>query len=157
MDLTFNCPHCRQEMVADSSGAGSEVDCPACGATITIPTPDITNIHPMNPIASSAAAKIERHYSVPVHEGPSEILIKKSNISLEAAAKEGDKKLRIKSIRRIDCMEVGHDRFDERVTEFLARIGESNIVSINTLAYTHQDIATHQLLTDYGVMVVYKG
>jgi hypothetical protein len=76
---------------------------------------------------------------------------------LEAAAKEGDKKLRIKSIRRIDCMEVGHDRFDERVTEFLARIGESNIVSINTLAYTHQDIATHQLLTDYGVMVVYKG
>jgi hypothetical protein len=43
------------------------------------------------------------------------------------------------------------------VSEFLGRIGEANIVSINTLAYTHLDIGSQKLMTDYGVMVVYKG
>lgn len=157
MDLTFMCTNCKQEMVADSADAGRNVDCPACGATITIPELDIALVHPLNPIASSAAAKEEHHYSVPVHEVPSEGLIKKPNPPLEVAAKEGDKKLRIRSIKRSDCMEVGHDRFDDKVSEFLAQIGESNMVSINTLAYTHMDMATRQLLTDYGVMIVYKG
>lgn len=157
MDLTFNCPNCKQEMVVDAAGAGSEVGCPACNATITIPEPEVSNIHPLNPIASSAAAKEHKHYNVPVHEAPSEILIKKPNPPLEVAAKETDKKLRIRSIKRTDCMEVGHDKFDERVSEVLARIGEDNIVSINTLAYTHVDMASRQLMTDYGVLIVYKG
>jgi len=144
-------------MLVDSSGAGSEVECPSCNAKITVPEVSVANIHVMNPIASSAAARESHHYSVPIHDAPSEILIEKPKPPLEVAAKDTDRKLRIKSIRRIDCMEVGHDRFDERVTDYLAKIGEDNIVSINTLAYTHQDIATKQLMTDYGVMIVYKG
>ncbi|MCL5096425.1 MAG: hypothetical protein M1608_02605 [Candidatus Omnitrophica bacterium] len=157
MDITFMCPNCRQEMVVDSADAGRDVDCPACGSTITIPEADPANVRQLNPIASSAAAKEDRHYSVPVHEAPSEVLIQKPNPPLDAAAKEGEKKLRIKSIRRVDCMEVGHDLFDQKVTEFLEHIGEGNLVNISTLSYTHMDMATRQLITDYGVMIVYKG
>lgn len=157
MDLTFHCPSCKQEIIVDSTDAGRDAECPACGATITIPQAEVQNIHPLNPIMSSAAAREEHHYSVPVRETPTEVLIQKPNRPLEITAKEGDKKLRLKSIRRTDCVEVGKDLFDDRVTEFLEKIGESNLVSITPLAYTHMDMATRQLMTDYGVMIVYKG
>ena len=43
------------------------------------------------------------------------------------------------------------------MTGFLGKIGESNIVSINTLAYSYLDVGSQKLITDYGVMIVYKG
>ena len=43
------------------------------------------------------------------------------------------------------------------MTNFLIKVGEPNIVSITTLTYTHLDIGTQKLMTDFGVMVVYKG
>jgi hypothetical protein len=73
------------------------------------------------------------------------------------AAKETDRKLRIKCIRHVDCVEVGRDRFEEMVGNFLAKAGEQNVVSINTITYTHIDVASQKLLTDYGVMIVFKG
>ena len=157
MDLTFNCTNCKQELVVDSTGAGSEIVCPACNVTITVPTPSAVNIHPLNPIASSAAAKEIHHYTVPVHDIPTEVLIKKPNPPLEVAAKTSDRKLKIKTIRRTDCVEVGHDRFDERVSDFLANLGQENIVNVSTINYTHMDMATRQLMTDFGIMVIYKG
>jgi hypothetical protein len=57
----------------------------------------------------------------------------------------------------VDCVEVGHDRFDEVVTNFLGKIGETNIVSITTISYSHVDISSQKLLNDYGVMIIYKG
>ena len=156
MDLTFSCPKCNQELAVDASAAGSVIDCPSCGQKITIPAPSVTNIHPMNPIASSAAAKEEHHFKVPVHEGPSEILIAKTLPTLEVA-KEGAKKLRIKCIKRTECVEVGKDRFEEVVSGFLGKIGEENVVSINAINYSHIDMGSRQILTDFGVMIVFKG
>jgi len=43
------------------------------------------------------------------------------------------------------------------VTNFLVKVGEPNIISITALTYTHLDIGTQKLMTDYGVMVVYRG
>jgi len=43
------------------------------------------------------------------------------------------------------------------VTKFLNKVGEANIVSINTLSYTILDIGTQKLMTDYGLLVVYRG
>ncbi len=40
MDVIFNCPKCDQELAVDSSGAGSEINCPSCGQAITIPEPE---------------------------------------------------------------------------------------------------------------------
>jgi hypothetical protein len=73
------------------------------------------------------------------------------------AAKETDKKMRVKTIRHTDCIEVGHDKFDEVVTNFLQKVGEANVISINSLTYTHIDIGSQKLLTDYAVLVVYRG
>ncbi len=96
------------------------------------------------------------HLRVPVHKTPTERLIEKPLAPLEVA-KDADKKIRIKTIRHTDCIEVGHDRFDEIISSFLAKTGEANIISINTIAYSHLDIGTQKLLTDFGVMIVYKG
>ena len=167
MDIVFNCPKCDQELAVDQTGAGSEINCPACGEKILIPhtstkppsTPLATHAgaQPVNPIASSAAAKIEMHLKVPVHSKPGAMLIEKPLAPLEVAAKESDKKMRVKTIRHTDCIEVGHDKFDDVVTGFLQKVGESNIVSINSLTYTHLDIGSQKLMTDYAVFVVYRG
>jgi DNA-directed RNA polymerase subunit RPC12/RpoP len=155
MDVSFNCENCGQELVADASGAGSSIECPSCGEYITVPEPDSTNVLTHN--QGSSIAKEEKHFKVPVHDKPTESLIEKPLTPLEVAAKETDRRLRIKTIRHTDCIEVGKDHFDERVSEFMDKVGEHNIVSIHPMTYTHMDIATRQLMTDYAVMVVYRG
>ena len=172
MDIIFKCPHCEQELAVDHSGAGSEIECPSCGETIiipaqstapssttgTLPTVIDPEHQPVNAIASSAAAKVEMHLKVPVSQGkPTASLIAKPLVPLEIAAKESDKKLRVKTIRHTDCVEVGHDKFDEVVSNFLVKVGEPNIVSVNPLTYTHLDIGSQKLMTDYAIMVVYRG
>jgi ribosomal protein S27E len=172
MDVIFNCPKCEQELAVDSTGAGSEISCPSCGETIVIPAPELVasrpgvdtgaaaprmEVHPVNPIASSAAAKVEMHLRVPDHQTPTESLIAKPLVPLDAVAKGADKKIRVKTIKHTDCIEVGHDKFDEVVSNFLVKIGEANMISITTLTYTHLDIGTQKLMTDFGVMIVYRG
>jgi len=157
MDVIFNCSHCDQELSVDASGAGTAIECPSCGEKIVIPQPTGQPPRPQNPMATSAAAKVEKHFAVPVHTKPTEsLLIGKPLPPLEVAAKEGIK-LRVKSIRRSDCVEVGRDHFDETVTNFLEKVGEANLVKIDTFNYTHMDLATRDWVTDYGVIVVYKG
>ena len=171
MDVIFNCPKCDQELAVDASGAGTEIECPSCGEQIVIPAPSPVNRvgvqgdgHAVpggpsgnpNPIAASAAAKVELHLKVPQRKAP-ESLIEKPLVPLEAAAKETDKKIKVKTIKHTDCIEVGHDRFDEVLTNFLQKIGEPNIISITTVTYSHLDIGSQKLLDDFGVMVVYKG
>jgi len=172
MDVIFNCPHCDQELAVDASGAGSEIECPSCNETIVIPAagtsgtrpgpptdslPTAGEVHPVNPIASSAAAKVEMHLKVPVRSTPSESLIEKPLKPLDVAAKESDRTLKVKTIRRIDCVEVGHDHFDEAVTKFIQRIGEAQIVEFIPVNYSYLDIGTQKQLNDFGVMIVYKG
>ena len=156
MDITFACPKCNQQLSTDATASGSEISCPTCNQKIVIPAPNATNIHPMSPMASSAAAKEEHHFKVPVHEGPTEVLVAKGMPTLEIA-EEGEKKMRIRCIKRTDCVEVGKDKFEEVVTQVLGKIGEKNIISINTINYTHIDMGTRQILTDFGVMIVFKG
>jgi hypothetical protein len=43
------------------------------------------------------------------------------------------------------------------VGKFLVKIGDNNLVSITPLAYSHVDISSQKILTDYGVMILYKG
>ena len=172
MDVIFNCPKCEQELAVDSTGAGTEINCPSCGESIIIPKPEAVAsrpgvelapgapravVQPVNAIASSAAAKVEMHLRVPVRNTPTESLIEKPLVPLEAAAKSTDKKIHVKTIKHTDCIEVGHDKFDEVVSNFLIKVGEANVISITTLTYTHLDIGTQKLMTDFGVMVVYRG
>jgi DNA-directed RNA polymerase subunit RPC12/RpoP len=142
MDIIFNCPHCEQELAVDNSGAGSEIQCPSCGEKILIPaaaTPPAPESAPEgaagvshqsagHSIASSAAAKIEMHLKVPVRDKPGEVLIAKPKPPLEAVARGAGKKIRVRTIRHSNCVEAGHDKFDEKVTEFLNEIGEANLI-----------------------------
>ena len=69
MDINFKCTHCGQELSADESGAGSEIQCPACNGMLVIPapTPAVAGLPGgnLNPIASSAAAREHKHFSMP--------------------------------------------------------------------------------------------
>jgi hypothetical protein len=168
MDVIFRCsnPDCQQELSVDTAGAGSEIQCPSCGMTLVVPAseesassapPPAAAYEDINPIHASAAAKEVHHFVVPEHEKAPKAQITKPLPPLEVSAKEGDKKMRIRCIRRTDCVEVGKDKFEEVVGNFLAGVGEANIVSIDTINYTHQDMGTRQILTEYGVLIVYKG
>ncbi|HYG22099.1 MAG TPA: hypothetical protein VEH04_04890 [Verrucomicrobiae bacterium] len=173
MDIIFNCPKCDQELEVDSSGVGSEINCPSCSETIQIPAPgsrgtrtsgaatsDRIPVAPLpsgNPIATSAAAKVEMHLKVPVRSTPGESLITKPLPPLEVSAKETDKRVKVKTIRHTDCVEVGHDRFDEIVSNFLGKVGEDNIINISPMTYTHIDISSQKLVSDYAVLIVYRG
>ncbi|HVU26142.1 MAG TPA: hypothetical protein VHG71_00130 [Verrucomicrobiae bacterium] len=166
MDIIFDCPNCGQELAVDSAGAGTEIECPSCGETITIPQESNKSAPAPEPappsqggsaIASSAAAKVTMHLKVPVHDKPAESLIKKAAVPLEAVAKGADKKIRAHTIRRASCIESGHDNFDEVVTKFLNEVGEPNIISTHVINYTYFDVGTQKMLTDYGLIVVYRG
>jgi hypothetical protein len=165
MDIIFDCPNCNQELAVDSTGAGSDIVCPSCGDTITIPAeapkpPDSKELVVPNltasPISASAAAKVEKHLKVPVHSTPTEPLIAKANPPLGARV-VGDKRICIRTIRRASCIESGHDTFDAVVSKFLQEVGETNFIAMHTVSYNYYDVASQKTLTDYGVLVVYRG
>jgi DNA-directed RNA polymerase subunit RPC12/RpoP len=171
MEIIFNCSNCGQELSVDSAGAGSEIPCPTCGETITIPAAAAKPEAPAAPpapedhaaslapsaIASSAAAKVEMHLKVPVRSTPGESLIKKTPVSLDAVAKGADKQIRIHTIRRDKCIESGHDKFDEVASKFLAQVGEANIIGIHTISFEHFDVQIQKIMTDFGIIVIYRG
>jgi len=166
MDITFNCPHCDQELAVDQSGAGSQIDCPSCGESIIIPASGKVTTGSLPPVpppptggppATPPAARKELHLKVPVRDKPGEVLIGKPRPPLEIVQKGAGKRLRIQTIRHASCVESGHDHFDERVSEFLQEVGETNLISVNVINYEHFDVGIQKVMTDYGVLVVFRG
>lgn len=160
MDISFNCPICDQELEVDVSGAGSSIECPSCSNMIMVPQPPegaAPSAAEEKP-PSAEPVKAEKHFAVPVHEKPpAEKLIQKASRPLDIVAKDGDKTLRIKSFKRSDCQEVGRDHFDEIVSAFLEKVGQTNIVSVSPINYSYVELGSRAVLTDYGVMIIYKG
>ena len=169
MDIIFNCPNCEQELEVDQSGAGSNIECPNCSETITIPAasnPKVTTgslppVPPPPPPAASSTApvapKLELHLKVPVRDSPSAPLIGKSKPPLEVVQKGAGKRLRVRTIRRASCVESGHDYFDERVADFLQEVGESNLVGMHTVTYEYFDVGVQKIVADYGLLVIFRG
>jgi DNA-directed RNA polymerase subunit RPC12/RpoP len=166
MDIVFNCPNCEQELAVDQTGAGSQIECPSCGETITIPVGAgkvTTGSLPVAPSAApsaintSAAAKVEMHLKVPVHDKPVESLIAKAKPPLDVVQKGAGKRVRIRTIRRASCIENGHDLFDDKVSAFLHEVGESNLITTHVVVYEQFDVGVQKIMTDYGLLVVYRG
>ena len=168
MDIVFNCPNCDQEMAVDQTGAGSEIECPACGEKITIPATGKVTTGSLPAVASppsgtvsaihaSAAAKVPLHLKVPVRDTPGESLIDKPKPPLEAVQKGAGKRLRIHTIRRAACIESGHDKFDEKVSAFLQEVTETNLIGVHTISYEMFDVGVQKIMTDYGILIVYRG
>lgn len=159
MDIVFKCTHCDQELSVDSSAAGVEIECPSCSNKLVVPHSEV-RAEILNPMATSAAARAEQpHFKVPTYDKTpaAEPKIEKPLATLEVSAKQTDKQIRVKTIRHSDHIEVGKDLFDDHVSQILQKIGETNIISITPIAYTHMDLATRAWVTDYGVLVVYRG
>ena len=157
MDIVFKCPHCKQELEVDYGAGGHQITCPACSKSLTIPQPDSTNLRVAAGAGAAAATREHKALSVPVSDKPVAPLIQKSLPSLENSAKDGAKTIRIKTLRHSDCREVGHDNFDKVASELLLKIGEENIVSITAINYSYIELGTQKMLTDFGVLIVYRG
>lgn len=158
MDITFTCPNCKQQLEAPTTLAGTAINCPACNHSLVIPEADPTTVRTGGPGGDGNAARLEeKHFVVPVTESPTQSLIRKPLPPLEVAARQdGVKEMRVRCIRHSDCVEVGKDRFDEMVSEFLNNVGEANVINVSTFNYQHLDLATRQMVTDYGIMIVYR-
>ncbi|MBW8863668.1 MAG: hypothetical protein JF609_01870 [Verrucomicrobia bacterium] len=85
-----------------------------------------------------------------------ELAVDQSGAGSQIAAK-GEKKIRIHTIRRAQCIESGHDKFDEVVSKYLQDVGEANITSLHTINYEQFDVGTQKIMTDYGILIVYRG
>jgi hypothetical protein len=159
MDITFTCPNCKQQLEAPTSLSGSAINCPSCNHQLVIPEADPSNVRTGGPTTDGNAARLEEHhFVVPVTDRPTQSLIQKPLPPLEVAARtDGERKMKVRCIRHSDCVEVGKDRFEEMVSDFLEKIGEPNVVNVNVFNYEHLDLATRQMITDYGIMVVYRG
>jgi DNA-directed RNA polymerase subunit RPC12/RpoP len=165
MDIVFTCDKCSQELSVDESAAGMEIECPSCSQRLNVPGSPPAPLPPpasgaLNPMASSAAARAEQpHFKVPTYDKavPAAPAIEKALTPLEVAARITDKQIKVRTLRHSDHVEVGKDLFDDHVSLILQKIGETNIISISPIAYTHLDLATRQWITDYGVIVVYRG
>lgn len=159
MDIVFKCEHCNQELSVDENGVGVEIQCPSCGQSIIVPPPPPQQSSPGEEARSLLLPpKEEKHFKVPTYStAPPVASISKAHKPLEIAAKESDKKIRVKTIRHADHVEVGKDLFDDHVSEFLQKVGDTNIVSLQPFVYTHMELASRQWISDYGIMVVYKG
>ena len=91
-----------------------------------------------------------------MREGPAEMLVKKKIAVEPADTPPHAKRYRIRCIKRINCVEVGHDLFEEKVAKAIEKIGDENVVSLHPISYGYMDTVGH-MLPDYGVMIVYKG
>ena len=65
--------------------------------------------------------------------------------------------MRVHTIRHAGCVEFGHDKFDEKATEFLNEIGEANLIGIHIVNYAFLDVGTQKMMTDFGLVIVYRG
>lgn len=166
MDIVFNCPNCEQELAVDQSGSGSQIDCPACNESITIPATGKVTTGPLpavrpppsGPVSTpSPAAKVPLNLKVPVRDKPSEVLVEKHKSVLEVVQKGAGKRLRSHTIRHASCVESGHDYFDDRVSEYLNQVGETNLIGIHVITYEHFDVGVQKVMTDYGLVIVFRG
>lgn len=181
-ETTIECPTCNSSIVvpAVEEEASVEAEPPAAAAAPPPPPaghapPPHPEAHPhgqgqepidsihreahvVNAMASSAAAKIERHFSVPVHNKPTEILVQKVVKEEDVpATPDAKKRIKLKIFRHTDCVEVGHDRYEEIVSQFLNKVGEENVINLSNLTYTHVDIGSQKILTDYAFQILYRG
>ena len=163
MDIVFKCNYCLTPLEVGAEAAGQEIQCPVCNRNITIPTASAPT-PPGTAVPASTKLSVptdltadEKRFAVPVTDKPTESLIQKPKKSLEAAAKDSKPGIKVKTIRHSDCKEVGHDKFDEIVTEFLNKVGDQNIQTITPINYSYVELGTQKLITDFGVMIVYRG
>lgn len=155
MDISFSCKHCGQELEVDASAAGTIVNCPACSKDIEIPAPDAPAV-PVATAPSTPAAGNKPRFSVPQRDTPSETLISKPHKPLEVAAKDDERKLRVKTFRHSDYVELGGDHFDEEVSKFLQLVGEDHIIEIDAISCSAKD-PNGVIYPDFGIVIVFRG
>lgn len=168
----IDCPNCGVKLVIPE-GVPDPESMPDEQTAETTETPAVEGGKASAPAPPKVEAPKEveppKKLAVPIRakDGPKERLEEfdhkgvksKSEIEKEKALMGGDKKevqIRVKTIRRNQCLEMGHDNFDAAVGDFLRSIDEKSVISINTTSYSYFD-SQGKPLSDYGVLIVYKG
>ncbi len=143
---------------------GTQVGCPSCGEVITVPelaaateaAAAQVEQAPAAPAPAPAPGRRDRPVSMPLRSVVARI--EKPNAPLDiAAARASAKKLKFKTYRHADYVKDGQDRFDEVLTQLVEFAGQEGIVAMHPIHYTLPGKDGGPPMTDYGVIVVYKG
>jgi hypothetical protein len=43
------------------------------------------------------------------------------------------------------------------VTKFLVGVGETNLIGVHSVNFEHFDVKTQKVMTDYGLVIIYRG
>lgn len=146
MDLNFTCDKCGQELTADDSMVGVEIECPACHQAITIPGPGAAGgmAEPAE-YTSSHSSSGEPRMSIPLtSKGTADMIQKSTARPLNIAAKE-ELTVFCRTILRSECGDT--KKFDEQVSRALNEIGRPHIMS------TH---AVREKDGDFGIVILYE-
>ena len=155
-DLNFNCPKCEQNLTTDESLSGSKIDCPSCNTPFEVPSAGDENVErtgaePEPPVTAEPEPK---KLAVAVRGGGEELLKKSSSHKEKEIS--GDGRICVKTIKRGDCIELGQDKFDEEVNNFIGKFSREQIISVHSLNYSHFDPTTQKYLPDYAALIVYE-
>lgn len=148
MELNFNCPQCSQELTADESMLGVEIECPSCGEAILIE-------------GEAAEQPLEQHYNEGASEGaPSEprapIAIPTSAATPDMIEKPKAKRLEVAAKEEMEVLSrtilyssVGKDtaKYDQAIAEAMIEIGRPHIISTHTVNPGEGD---------FGLTIIYE-
>jgi DNA-directed RNA polymerase subunit RPC12/RpoP len=159
MDIIFTCPNCRQELESDARGVGTEIQCPECGFSLTIPEASPQNIKVTPAITQPAAVaeKKEHRLVLPATDKKVKVEIGRSKPTLEITAKGADKVPKIKTFLHSDYSAKGAGAFDQVVSDFLHTTGFGNIHAVLPVHCSHLDPVSKQVLGDFGVVIYHGG
>jgi len=149
MELNFNCPQCSQELTADETMLGVEIECPSCSETIMIEGEAApAEGYEQNFDAGSfdaGASEPRAPIAIPSSTASADMIKKPKAKRLEVAAKEEMEVL----CKTILYSNVGKDaeRYDAAVAQAMVEIGRPHIISIHPVNPGEGD---------FGLMIIYE-
>jgi len=148
MELNFNCPQCSQELTADESMLGVEIECPSCGEAIMIEgEPSEAPLEQSYDAGDLGAAPSEPRapIAIPTSAATSDMIEKPKAKRLEVAAKE---EMEVLS-KTILYSSVGKDveKYDAAITTAMVEIGRPHIISTHTVNPGEGD---------FGLTIIYE-
>ena len=148
MELNFNCPQCSQELTADESMLGVEIECPSCGEAVMIegePAEQAYDQQYDEGALDSAPSEPRAPIAIPTSAASADMIKKPKAKRLEVAAKE---EMEVLS-KTILYSSVGKDaaKYDEAIAQAMVEIGRPHIISTHTVNPGEGD---------FGLTIIYE-
>ena len=94
---------------------------------------------------------------VPVHDKPAESLIGKPKPPLEGCKRARANGCASAPSAAPRASKTAMTILTTKFPTFLQEVRETNLISIHTIGYEQFDVGVQKIMTDYGVLIIYRG